>query len=499
MNQSHSHTVSQLSTIDYAYINFESSESIYNYAKKLEGHTFREVLELGITPNGQVRDESDYSSVSFKGGMGNLIEERYFGYKANSDAQADFTDAGLELKVTPYDVKADGDVRAGERLVLGMIAYDESIEEDFYGSHLWEKAKDILLIYYERNKAINKLDQRIDYVTLFTPPDKDLEIIQEDYRTVQQYVVNGRANELSESLTNYLGACTKGANAEKSMRDQSVYAPGTPARSRAWCYKNSYMNALLHDIILKGDEYTSIVSSSDELKDETFEEFVLSLIKPYIGLTDKEICQRLGLEYTGNKAQWSTIAYRMLGIRDSRAEEFEKANIDLRTVRIEKNGRIRESLSLNTVSFKELIDENWDDSPLRQYFEETRFLFTAFQKTRNDLVFKGAAFWSMPGSDIDGPLYECWKAAKDTITQGVTIEQIPWGDSWRYENNLPKKTENPIAHMRPHTSKSAYLLEDGTEVGDVNKHGDELPDGRFMTRQSFWLNNDYIYEIVKDF
>lgn len=484
--------------LEYVPIDFDDPQILLEHAKKLEGHTFREVLELGITPNGRTLEKADYNDTSFKGGMGTLIEERYFGYRANSDAHADFADAGVELKTTCYDVKNDGSVRAGERLVLGMIAFDESIEHAFDESHMWEKGGNILLIYYKRDKTIDKYDQRIEYVTFFTPPDEDLAIIREDYSTIQEYVMNGRADELSESMTHYLGACTKGATAEKSMRDQSVYAPGKKARGRAWCYKNSYMNVVLNDYIIGQRGSESIIKDSEQLSTHSFEEHVISLIEPFVGMTDREICDKLGLAYTGNKAQWTTIVYHMLGLHDNRADEFEKANISVRTVRIEERGSIVQSLSLDTFSFIDLMTEEWETAPLHEYFEETRFLFVAFQKEGESLRLRGATFWSMPRKDIDGPLRSCWQATKDVISNGVSIVEMPRGEKTRFENNLPSKTENPVAHVRPHTSKAAYRLEDGRIIGDIEHHADELPDGRAMTKQSFWLNNDYIYEIVRD-
>ena len=484
--------------LEYARVDFGDPQSLLKHAKKLEGHTFREVLDLGITPDGPTPEKTSYNETSFKGGMGTLIEERYFGYRANSDAHADFADAGVELKTTCYDVKCDGSIRAGERLVLGMIAFDESVERPFDKSHMWEKGGNILLIYYERDKTIDKYDQRIEYVALFTPPDEDLAIIRDDYNTIQKYVMTGRADELSESMTHYLGACTKGATAKKSIRDQSVYAPGKKARGRAWCYKNSYMNVVLNDYIIGNRRSESIIKNANQLTAQSLDEYIISMIKPYVGMSDKEICDKLELEYTGNKAQWNSIVYRMLGLNTEHAEEFEKANISVRTVRIEQHDRVKESLSLDTFSFIDILDEDWDNAPLHEYFEETRFLFVAFQKEEDGLHLKGATFWNMPRADIDGPLRDCWQATKDVITAGVTITKIPWGDSYRFENNLPKKSDNPVAHVRPHTSKAAYRLENGLTIGNINRDADELPDGRAMTKQSFWLNNDYIYEIVRD-
>ena len=61
-------------------------------------------------------------------------------------------------------------------------------------------------------------------------------------------------------------------------------------------------------------------------------------------------------------------------------------------------------------------------------------------------------------------------------------------------NNLPKKVDNPIIHIRPHAQKSAYKLKDGTVIGNVERDANELPNGEYMTTQSFWINNSYILE-----
>lgn len=156
-------------------------KSIEEYAKQLIGHTFREVD--GWNLSGIVsEDKTTYSNKSRKGGLGNFIEERFFGYKANSDSQADFSEAGVELKVTPYEIKKNGKLSARERLVLTMISYENEIEDDFLKSHVWEKCKLMLLIYYLRDKALaSNMDYRIDFVQLFQMPEKDLEIIMNDY------------------------------------------------------------------------------------------------------------------------------------------------------------------------------------------------------------------------------------------------------------------------------------------------------------------------------
>lgn len=477
---------------------FSSPESIEQYAKQLEGMTFREVLELGIDPEGVSRD---YNNANYKGGLGTLIEECFFGYKANCDQEADFNEAGVELKVSPMDIKKDGDPSAGKRLVLTMIPFDGPIEDDFFFSHVWQKSEKILLIYYVRDQSLDdKYDQVIRYARIVTPSDEDLKIIREDYNKIVSIVKRGEAEKLSESLTSYLGACTKGAD-ERSMWVHQYYPPHNPAKKRAFCFKRSYMDYILHTRLMKdAPEAESIIKDVSALNTTTFEEYVLHQIEEHIGKTDVELCEMLGLEYLGNKAQWSQIVYALLGIHDGRAEEFEKANISVRTVRVEERGTIVESLSLNTFRFRDIVKQKWKDSPLKAYFEEARFLFVSFLKTGDEIRLDGVRFWSMSTRDINGPLRDCWEKTKSAIEDGVELRiKMGKNGSVTVLNNLPKKTDvGSIAHVRPHAAKRGYRLEGGTEIGEPDKYGDELPDGRVMTQQSFWLNNDYIYAIIAE-
>lgn len=52
-----------------------------------------------------------------KGGLGELIEERFFHYQTNNDARPDFDKAGVELKVTPYKQNKNGTLVAKEKII----------------------------------------------------------------------------------------------------------------------------------------------------------------------------------------------------------------------------------------------------------------------------------------------------------------------------------------------------------------------------------------------
>lgn len=526
--------------------NRKDAQDILRYAKWLIGKTFNDVLEEDLRnsrtralvsgysvehePAGLLMEPSAaYGDSNRKGGLGNLIEEHYFHYAANSNREADFSEAGLELKVTPYEERAGRGKKAGEtyyvageRLVLTMIDFNERpIEFDLLKSHLWQKCSKILLIYYLRNKDLgDNLKYRINYVGIFTPNDNDKVIIKQDYLCIMQKIASGKAHEISESDTMYLGACTKGSTAAKSIVLQ--IENNIPAQKRAFCFKTSYMTTVLNDYFINApEEQESVVTDTALLSQLGFDGYVQSVINQYIGKSDRELCDLFGMEYTGNKAQWINLAFAMLGVKSNKAEEFQKANIVVKATRIEEDGDIRENTSFPPFKFKDLVEEQWvasddDDeeapdyvyrerdvkpSTVQAYFSSTKFLFVVFKKQGDEYILKGCQLWNMPFDDLNVTVRVGWENIRQTVIDGVVLTKrlVKSGKrEGKYDilNNFPRKEDNPIIHIRPHAQKSYYKFDD-YEDGEKS-NGNELPDGRWMTTQCFWLNNTYIKSILRD-
>ena len=484
-------------------------DSIFEYAKKLEGMTFQQVIDeykkssqkIYINPLQASNEISDYDnsyndtlpSKGAKGQLGNILERYYFGYLPNGHQQADFSKIGLELKQTCIDQKKNGEYTAGERLSITNISYKDPVEDNFYLSHVWNKIAKILLIHYLRDKSKDRFDYPIKYVNLFTPPQEDLAIIIQDYLKIISKIKDGKAHEISESDTLYLGACTKGATAEKSTVPQ-YYGDKTPARKRNFCFKRQYMDYVLNHYILKKTESAESILKSKELNQhKSFEELILDMINMHAGKTDKELCELYGRPYNKNKAQWSDLAYKMLGIKGNHAEEFLKANIVVKSIRLELNGTMKESISLPPFSFKQLVTEKFEESSFCEYFEETKFLFVMYKSNGTNYVLQGAQLWNMPISDLYGDAQIGWQKIHDKIQSGINYKI----ENDRVINDLPNKSDNRILHIRPHAAKAAYKLNNGYMIGDIQKNANQLPNGEWMTTQSFWLNNNYILSQLK--
>lgn len=477
-------------------------EDIIEYSKKLIHLRFSEILERNLEGDRLKESVSKYNSLNRKGGLGNLIEEYFYLYKPNSDSSPDFKDVGLEIKVVPYDRKKKG-IRAGERLVITMIPNDRPIEKEFKNSHLEKKMRLMLMIWYHRQKNIPKTEFIIDYVNLYNLYSeilrKDLPIILDDYKIIVDKIISGNAHKLSEADTRYLGACTKGANAKKSLQPQ-YYNSKIPAKKRAFSLKQSYMNYILNNYVCKGLMNCDSIFKNKELESGNFDVQVLNKINKFIGLSEKELYSKFLFNLKSKPKHINKILInKILGINTDNSEEFEKAGIVIKTIRTRKNGMPREDMSFSKIIIKKFVEQKFESSREYEFFEKTRFLFVVFKENENkEYIFKGAKFWNMPITELETTGRKEWLLYKNKFEKGVNFFINENNGKTIIENDLPKKTETEIFHVRLHSRNSAYII-NGKKYGKGKESDmDELPDGNKMTHQCFWLNKQYIANIIKD-
>lgn len=476
-----------MANVDYI-VEYDKSDpiSIEVYSQRMVGKTFRQIMEedearkpMMVRKSSAPYGSSCVSEVKRnKGNLGQIIEEKFFHYACNSDSHADFYEAGVELKVTPYRINQNGSLSAKERLILTMIDYYQVVNETFEESHLWNKSRLILLVYYLYMKEIKyNLDYKIGYSRLFTPPEQDVKIIRHDYYVIVSKIKAGKAHELSEGDTLYLGAAPKAATS-KNRRKQPFSEE--LAKPRAFAFKSSYMTHVLNNYIIPGKAtYEPIVKGESV---DSFEEYVIDKIERYRGYSVKDLCVEFDIDVEKKPKNLEAIlAYRILGIRGNHAEEFVKASVAVKTIRIGKNDHIRESMSFPTFRFKELIQENWEDSSFGNYLRETRFLFVVYKFDKDNVLrLRGCQFWNIPYEDLETDVRSVWERTKKVIQDGLQVTMV----NGTRRNNLPKVSENSVCHVRPHAQNSQDTY--------------ELPDGRQYPKQCFWLNNTYIYDQIDE-
>lgn len=463
-----------------------------------KGKSFRELDRTGRALSG-----------ANKGSLGQIIEESVLGYAVNSDAEPDIRigDTNYELKVTPLKhIKKGKETSAKERLVIDIINYLHLAEEtDFETSTMWDKARNIILVYYYDDRTDTKKELRIDCKVLASYilqyQEQDLATIKEDWETIRNKVVNGHADELSESDTNYLAACTKGANA-KQLRDAPAPSgsptPTIRAKQRAFSFKSSYMTAVARQLLSQPSDLQHLPLAEHQ----SLNAYIKSHFDPFIGKTAGDIASQLGLTISPKANQYNaSVARAMLGIRKSdilATEEFYKANVSMvKTATIYPDGKPEQNMS-----FRALTDEQWSEwadpgidwehSFLRDFFETNRMLIavsqsptapqTGHDKTKD--VFRGGFLWNMPSDDVERYVKPAWEYVHELLVHKTWLH---YGE--RGKNKLPGQKFNEVFHLRPHTGKG----KDSGRASDITV----LPSGETITKQSFWLDRRYIAKIVK--
>lgn len=462
----------------------KDAKSIFEYSKGLLEKTLRDFVWEGYTPP------------KGKGALGQMVENIYYFLETNSNPASDFAEAGMELKCTPLKRKKNKELSIKERLVCGMINYFEVVDEDFEHSHFYLKCQLMLILFYLHKTGCNNLDIEFLYSVLWRLPEKDLLIIRNDYKVIRDKIQRGEAHLLSEGDTEYLGACRKGNKNEKpvSQPNSDILAP-----KRAFSLKTAYMRTILEYVnkmkkkaVVNFDyevpDYQLV--STEELRYQSFESIILNKLNIHRGKSYFELCDAIGRRYDSSKAKYAILSSRLIDINVSnvnQTEEFKKAGLQIKTVRVEHDGSINESMSFENIDYQEVLEvDDWLDSKLYDIFSG-RFLFVIYKadegvltykdkkgnlKSENTYTFSDAFFWTMPQKDLESA-ESYWLHIKKTIL----------------DNHIDPKYFNSIKHKRFHVRPKAQ------NAGDLAVN----PNGGTAKKYCYWFNNNYVTEIVKNY
>jgi DNA mismatch repair protein MutH len=423
------------------------------------------------------------ADVAAKGRLGQAVEKVHFGYDPNSTPEPDFPHAGVELKCTPLKEESDHSLLSKERLVLNIINYETAGGEQFETSSFWQKNKYLLLMFYlhqyaaEGEPPVSYLDFLFKIIRYWDFPATDLQIIRNDWEKIHEKIESGRAHEISEGDTLYLGACTKGSRGGANKRTQ--YRGQKPdADQRAYSLKSSYLNRIILDSIYHNIGCGNVFISDEQQKKwlkryekdnaelgqilksartlragETFEQYIERKFKPYYGNTIQQIEKKCRETVTRGKGMAYDICRVILGVKNKRIAEFEKAGLQLKTIRLEHNGNLKEAMSFPNIDFNGIIHEEWEDSSWYNILTN-RFLFVVFQKQAGmqddkSVILKKVFFWTMPVEDLDRA-ESFWYDTKSKIEAGDY-------------NHFIKASEHPICHVRPKAQKKTdtVMTKDG--------------------------------------
>ncbi len=468
---------------------FPSMDALLRHAWTLEGHTAGELA----ASLGDHRFNQSPKPIGKKG-VGTLVEN-YFGKRSDNLREPDFQEFGTELKTLP--MKQVGRVAKAwtvkEPTSITMIDYDAVDKETWRNAYVQRKIARILWVPYEHHPT-DKRKSRFRRAFLWSPPATDHPVFEQDYGAVREYVHQGRAHELSETLSTALAARRKGSKGSTTSQPHSPKR----AKTRAWAFKPSYTRPILSTHVL-GRRVVSIVEEVPAVKNlARVEEFVENRLSQLAGKTLRQIRTEKGLHLGSGKNAAATFMRQVLGL-PARGEiaEFDKLGIRIHTVWV-RTGDLYpwEAVSFPAMKLQEFANEEWEESDFLDQVDRILFL-PLYSDSRNggkqDRVLGKPFFWSPTPLELSrirnewGMYRSDVKAGKAAYRALRSSSGAPLRDSrgrLRRENQLKSMEETEFIHMRPHAKDSTDM--------------DTDPIGNRLTKQCLWLNKRYLQMILKE-
>jgi len=232
------------------------------------------------------------------------------------------------------------------------------------------------------------------------------------------------------------------------------------APQRAFSLKQTYVNKMWS---ASSDAERLIKKLSDWSDDLSFEEVILRRFEPFKGMYSDDIEKLLGIKLNNKaKGYHADLARRMMGVKGKKIEEFENANVDMKTMRLRKDGVPKEDMVFKSFDYMRLVETDWEGSEIYQHLNR-RFFFPIFRIDEGRTYFEKAMFWSISEND----LLEVKKVWEETV------RRVKAG-----RNDLPRSSENPVSHIRPHARNSNDRA--------------PTPCGTMEVKKAFWLNKKFI-------
>lgn len=426
-----------------------------------------------------------------KGVIGMILEDA-FQVKTNSRRGPDIETLSIELKATPYKKTSKG-ISSKERLVITMINYEEeALIDSIQDSFLTKKMDRMLVFFYEHEYEKPISDWCFTSYKVFTIdsiPSNDWDIIYKDWQMIRDKIRQGLSHTISESDTLYLAACTKGKDSHSLVRQ---YKSDIKAKSRAFSLKTTYMTHVINEL-LKGENYSNQFDSllSKTNISDNFLYFVLAKLNAFCNQSISEIEMRIKVKVNRQSKQYlNTLTAKMISSEfkdDTHIDEFSKGSVIIKTIRLKKDGTMKESISLPFFKFMDLSIEEWDESQFKTYLSESTFLFSVFEEisdSAHEYRFMKSFIWKASEEDIENHAKKVWEKTKSIINNGVILEN----KQGRIHNSLPKKKFDNIFHVRPHAANR-----DDTDLLPVPATNGQME----LTKQCFWLNNNFILELIE--
>lgn len=211
------------------------------------------------------------------------------------------------------------------------------------------------------------------------------------------------------------------------------------------------------------------------------------VIEQYSNNSVAELAERFDINIS-TKNLLNLVTKRLIAYSssDMLSQLNEDENFCFKTIKLDKYGQLKESMSLPAYKYCDIVGETWDTSYLRKYFLEKVFAFTVYKEIGREQYLNKIVIWRIPIDVLDGGVRNVWQRMHDTLSNGEVVKYID--NNGRYFSYFPASSENPYVHFRPHARNRQDTFP--LPVPDKLTGLVQYP------KHSFWINRSYVLKII---
>ncbi len=211
-------------------------------------------------------------------------------------------------------------------------------------------------------------------------------------------------------------------------------------------------------------------------------------IEKYVGKSVTELASMFNLNANSKSINRNIISHilEIEGLNENQ-DRFSKEMIKIKSVTLNDKNKFNNGMSLNPFSFEGIVNEQWETSSLRVTFKKNIFLFVIFkEKSPTNIVLEKCVGWTIDNNTLDTKIKEIWEIVKSNLVNGKVISFIDINK--RMKTTFPSTTFNGVCFVAAH----AHSKKDTSKLPVPDK----LTGITDLTKHSFWLTKDFLYEIL---
>ena len=168
------------------------------------------------------------------------------------------------------------------------------------------------------------------------------------------------------------------------------------------------------------------------------------------------------------------------------SSHMDSEDITIKTIRLDKYGKLKESMSFPVFRYCDIVEETWETSSLRAQFKGKTYVFAVFRMAGKDFHLNKIVLWQMPEDVLENGVKPVWQKIKACLESGSIVKYID--DNGRYFSYFPASSESPYVHVRPHAQNrdDAFPLPVADKLTGLIQY----------PKHSFWLNRSYVLKII---